>query len=638
MAALSPLRIPIVGIDKFSNKLSKIQKKVNKFAGKMKRAGTTLTTSVTAPVTLAGAAIFKSGYQFDKFMNSVQAKSTVAGKSIEDLRKKALDLGSSTSFSHIQAAEAMTFLAQAGYNTGQTFKAIQPVLNLATATNIELGQSADWLTNIMGGFQWGAERAGEAATILAATTAKANVGMEDLSYTFADVGPIAKNYGATLKDVAAATGFLGNVGIKGTKAGTALKNMFTNLSKQTPAATEALKKLGVQVDINGKMRSYTDILTDLSKALTRVSQKERLDAMATIFGKKSLAGVTALTTEMGEGNKQFTELVQNLNGLKPDSLQNMVDIMRQGSVGAWDDMVSSIQGLGQAIADSGVVQMMSDFFKFITKVTREVAKLSPSILKIVSIFAALAAALGPVLVMLGSLLPVITAVAAKIAAAGGVVALLSNPVGWVVAAIAALVAIVVVLWDHLKPLRDMIGSYLVKAFKILTPLIESIKALFSALWDAAVALTKALMPLASIFGLTFGDTTLNWLNAVVFVLTKIVDLVTWAVTKFTKLYEGLEKITKKAAQMADKAKAIKDGVKGSVVGFGESVLGKLGLGGGSSQEMADVAALRGTMKMYQESLINVNVVAPKGTKVDTEAKGAKVNTTRNGAVLATGGI
>lgn len=638
MPALSPLRIPIVGIDKFSNKLSKIQKRVNKFGRSMKKAGTVMTASITAPVALAGAVIFKSGYQFDKFMNSVQAKSTVAGKSIDDLRKKALDLGSSTSFSHIQAAEAMTFLAQAGYNTGQTFKAIQPTLNLATATNIELGQSADWLTNIMGGFQWGAERAGEAATILAVTTAKANVGMEDLSYTFADVGPIAKSYGATLKDVAAATGFLGNVGITGTKAGTALKNMFTNLSKQTPAATEALKKLGVQVDVNGKMRSYTDILTDLSGALGKVSQKQSLGAMATIFGKTSLAGVTALTTEMQAGNTQFIDLVKNLDSLDSNSLQDMVDIMRQGSVGAWDDMVSSIQGLGQAIADSGVVQMMSDFFKLVTKITRSLAKFSPAILKTTAIFAAIAAAVGPVLVVIGSLIPVITALAVKISAAGGVIALLSNPVGWVIAGIIALTAAVVLLWKQIKPLRDVIGSGLIKAMETLKPLLYALKRLFSALWDHVGALVEAFAPLAAALGITFGGEALTGLELLIWGLTKVIDLVTWAVKQFTKFTKAMAGITEQAVGMADTVKGFKDNVTGSVMGLGSSVLGKLGLGNDSQANTSDVTRLRDTMKMRMDSLVNVNVVAPKGTQVKADAKGAKVNTVNNGQIIPVGGL
>ena len=649
MPTLAPIRVVISGVDKVSNKMAKIQKRINKVSAKMTKAGSKMSAGITAPVMLAGAAIFRAGYQFDKFMNTVEAKSTVVGASIGDLRKKAIELGSSTSYSHIQAAEAMGFLAQAGYNTGQTFKAIQPVMSLAQATNIGLGESADWLSNIMGGMGWQAERSAEAAAILATTTAKANVSMEDLSYTFADAGPVAKMYGASLRDVAATAGFLGNVGIKGTKAATAMKTMFLNISSQTPAATKALDKMGIVVtNSQGKMRDFKDILGDMAKVLPKMKQKDAIDAMATIFGKKSIAGVAALTENLKKSNGKFLELVGTINQADATGLQKMVDTMRKGSVGAWDDTVSALQGLGQAIADSGLMDFISNVLRGITKLFRYIADKSPGVLKAGTVFAAIAAAIGPLLVALGALLPMITSVASSIAGAGGVMALVSNPIGWVVAAIIALVAATVLLWDHIKPLRDMIGNNLAKAFIIIQPLIVAVKGLFMALWNNAVLIVDALMPLAGIFGDLFGGGSLTGLQFFVKILTFVVDLVTKAVQGFGKLIGLVARLVQGFANLASKITgpvasvftSAQSGINTAGDWLGstmDSVGDKLGIGGGATPKALGQAAAAASVKAQSgESLVTLDFKnVPAGVTTNVTGKGAKINTD-NGQILAAG--
>lgn len=638
--ALAPIKIVIAGVDRFSNKMAKIHKSVKKMSAGMTRAGTKMSAGFTAPALAAGGAIFKAGYQFDKFMNMVEAKSTVSGKSIDDLRKKALELGSTTSFSHIQAAEGMNFLAQAGFNTNETFKAILPTLNLATATTSELGASADYLSNVMGGMDWGAERSQEAATILALTTAKSNVNLQQLAGTFAKVGPIAKNYGATMSDVAAAAGLLGNIGIQD-EGGTVLKNMFLNISSGAPKVAKAFKALNVSVDDGkGKMRDFKDILLDMSKGLQKVTQREGLQIMEAIMGKRAIAGVTGLTTSLAKADSKFTDLVGTLGNLKDTDLQTMVDIMRKGSVGAWDDTISALQGMGQAIADSGLTEFIIKGLKAFTRFFRHISAKSPAMLKLGLIITGVVAAVGPLLLILGQIMPVITGLGSAIASAGGAAALLTNPIGWIVLAVAGLAATLALLWDELKPMRKVVAETFVKAIESMKPVAESLKPLFKSLVKLVRQLAVVFEPLATAILKSFGGGSLTAIRLFSAVLVTMVEMTTTLVDNMSDLTWILSKA----------AKDIKPLVGGSEGDYRDHPLfagtprtqgpwwTKLGLGlGGSAGIAATVDGIETdrSKKTKSDSRVTIDFTnMPKG--VTAEQDGVPVQSNNMGSILFPG--
>jgi len=489
---VAPIKVKIKGDDQLSKDMRKIHSRVKKFSQGLKNVGSAMTAGITLPVVMAGGAIFKASYNFDKFMNMVEAKSTVSGKSIEDLRKKALDLGSTTSYSHIQAAEGMNYLAQAGFKTNQIFQAITPTLKLAQATSAELGNTADWLSNIMGGMQWGAERTDEAATILAVTTAKANVNLEQLAGTFSKAGTVGKNFGADLGDIAAAAGFLGNIGIQD-EGGTVLKNMFLNMVSGAPKVVDAFEHIGVAVDDGkGNMRDFKEILLDMSQGLQKVSQKEGMQVLDAIMGKRAIAGVTGLTASLKKNNGQFKELVGILNNLENTDLDKMVKTMRKGSVGAWDDAVSALQGLGQAIADSGLQKFIIDALVGLTKVFRFIAKQSPALLKLGTVFLGITAVIGPFLILLGSIIPAISLVITKVIAFGGVAAVWGAIMGAVLSPIGLVIAAVVAFGVYLFVFRKRIKEGAVLVMEQWAAVMVSLGPVLTSLRDSLVRIFPSL--------------------------------------------------------------------------------------------------------------------------------------------------
>ena len=216
-----------------------------------------MTVGLTAPIVAFGAKAFETSVTFDKAMNKVQALSRASAKEIKALREQSKLLGSTTAFSASQAADAQAFFAQAGFSVNEIMKAVPATLSLAAASSTDLATSADILSNVMGGFNIEAEKAGKVADILALTTAKGNVNMEMIGETMKDTAPVALKYGASLEEVASLTAKLGDAGIQGSKAGTTLKNMFLNLSTGAGQTKKIMKGLGVEVvDKNtGKLRS-----------------------------------------------------------------------------------------------------------------------------------------------------------------------------------------------------------------------------------------------------------------------------------------------------------------------------------------------------------------------------------------------
>ena len=480
---LAPIRITIAGVDRFSKHLASVEKRTQKFARGMKSVGRGVTTGVTLPVVGATIAVGRAAVSFDSAMNVMESKANVTSKSIADLRVQAKDLGSSTRFSATQAAEGMQFLAQAGYDTGEIYTAITPVLGLAAATNLDLGRAADITSNIMGGFGWTAEKTTDAVDILTTVTASANVDMEQLGETMKYVAPVARDFGASMKDTATIAGFLGNIGIQGTMAGTAMKKMFSSITSGAPKVTETFDKLGVKVaDNQGNIRDFSAILGDFAVAVKKLPQIEQAQVIEKVFGERAKAGISALVADVSGSNSMFEKLQKNMKDTTGNT-DKMVGIMNKGAVGGLRNFMSALEGIAIAIGESGLLDWIAKITRKMAEWFRGISKLSPGLLKLMTIFGLLAAALGPLLVILGSVIAAVSTIATKIAIAGGVAAVFAkiigaigavaaavfSPIGLLIAAIAAhlivvgivakkVIGVIMSRWDKIKPFFVLIGN------------------------------------------------------------------------------------------------------------------------------------------------------------------------------------
>lgn len=490
MSTLAPIKITIAGIDKFSATYDKAFKKLNKAGRNISSVGKKMSLGLSLPILGAGLAVVKTAATFEQGLNKVEALTRASTEDMIKMRQVAQDLGAKTKFSATEAAEGMAFLGMAGYNTNQILSDTPKVLTLAAATGAELGRSADILSNIMGAFELEAKDTTKTVDILAAITSSANVDLEMVSETMKMAAPIAKQFGASLKSTAVITGFLGNIGIQGTNAATALKNIFTVLAAPPKAAAQWFDHLNVKTkDAVGNPRQVAEVFGDLGKKLNKLPKATRLQAIKDIFGKIPIAAAAALSSDLGKTNSQFLKLAENMKDVTGRAAQ-MEETMNKGAVGAFNQAKAALEAFSIALSDSGLLDLVTKALLKVASVFRTIAEFSKPLLKTIVVFAGLAVAAGPFLLIVGNLIIVFSALFAKISAAGGVIALLSNPIGWVVAGVVALTAGVVYfgvkfrsVFAKITPFVKLLGIQLGKAFGALAegPVGMSLKWLFDML-------------------------------------------------------------------------------------------------------------------------------------------------------------
>jgi len=393
-------------------------KSAKKMGRSMQNIGKKATVGLTAPIGAFGALAVRTGINFEKSMNKVSALTGESGDALKAMRKEAKKLGSETAFSASQAADAMAFFGQAGWDANEIIAGTGPTLALAAASGTELAQSADILSNIMGGFGKKAEQANEIAGKLALTTAKGNVNLEMLGETFKDAGPVAFAAGNRFETVAALTAKLGDAGIQGSKAGTTLKQMFSQLAGPTTRIKKIMGELGVKsVDpATGKLRDMGEILVDLNKSFQAKGIKgaKKLAVLNEIFGKRAVAGADVLLNAVGKIDaKTGLNSVQKLVGLLdkdgPKAAKKMAKTMMKGLGGAFTQLGSAFEGVQLAILDLdfGGKKLGDRIVEIVTKLTKFLQGLSTTnktMLKWIVIIGGVLAVIGPFVGILGTIL------------------------------------------------------------------------------------------------------------------------------------------------------------------------------------------------------------------------------------------
>jgi TP901 family phage tail tape measure protein len=462
-----------------NDQFNKIQDSTRKIRASFTRVGEgfastgrTMMTRVTAPVMLAGGMIIRTAAQFEQSMNKVQALTRASGDDFKALRDLAKQLGATTKFSASEAADAMAFLGMAGWKTEKILAGVPSVLNLAASSGVELSRAADIMSNIMGAFAIEADKAGSVADVMAAVMSTANVDMEMLAESMKYAGPVAKQFGTSLSDTAAAVGFLGNIGIQGAMAGTALRSAMLKLSAPTGRAAQMLKHIGVQTATSdGKMRDFIDIMADMGKGLTKLDQQKQMILLKEVFGDRAVAGMSNIQEMAASGALgQYAESLKNVEGRAAE----MMDTMGRGATGSMKAFTSALEGLAIEIGDSGALEKFTDIVKGLTDSVRALSQTSPGVLKWGTVLAVAFAAMGPVLWTIGQFILVVpklmtafALVKTGILALGGSITLGLGPISVIIVAIAALGAAGIALyknWDSVKEKLGAVWDWLAKKF------------------------------------------------------------------------------------------------------------------------------------------------------------------------------
>ena len=289
--------------------------KIQGVGGALTTIGGTLTRNVTLPLVGAGAAALTVAANFDEGMSKVQAISGATGEDLDKLRDKAREMGSKTKFSASEAADAMSYMAMAGWKTGDMLDGIEGIMNLAAASGEDLATTSDIVTDALTAFGLKAKDSAHFSDILAAASSNANTNVSMMGESFKYCAPIAGAMGYSAEDVAEALGLMANSGIKASQAGTALRSIMTKLTGDFKISGKELGEVTIKAtNADGSMRELSDILADCRGAFSKLTESEKSANAETLAGKYAMSGFLSLMNAAPEDIGKLSGAIAGCDG------------------------------------------------------------------------------------------------------------------------------------------------------------------------------------------------------------------------------------------------------------------------------------------------------------------------------------
>src|SRR5690625_1323580 len=433
-----------------------------------------------AAVTGAGVALsaglgfaVKTAADFESGMSQVAAISGATGEEFEALEARARELGGSTSFSAKEAADGLQYLALAGWDTTQMIDGLEPVLHLAEAGALDLGRSADLVTDSMSALGLVVDDLDGYLDQVAATSSNANSDIDALMEAMVIAGGTFDRFNVPLEEANAFLGVLANRGFKGSEAGTALNAIMARLTSGTGEAATALEEMGISAfDSEGNFRGMEEVMYDVKGALDGMDDEQRAHYQTMLAGLNHGKTFSAMLEGLGGEYQDLKGDIKDSDG----ALKEMRDIMKDNLQGALENLISAFEevmiSLGTALLPVvktlvGWLQNLADWFNNLSDRTKTV------IAVIAAVAAGLALVIGPILMLVG-FIPMIVM---GFAALGTVIAALTSPITLVVAALIAAVVAIIIYWEPIK--------------EFFINLWESIKEITIAVWESLVDVWNA---------------------------------------------------------------------------------------------------------------------------------------------------
>lgn len=518
-------------------------------AGKsMTSAGSTLTKTVTTPVLGLGTAAVKVTSDFESAMSKVSAISGATGGDLDALNKKAQEMGAKTKFSATESAEAFTYMAMAGWKTEDMLSGIDGIMSLAAADGLDLATTSDIVTDALTAFGLSASDSGHFADVLAKASSNANTNVSMLGESFKYAAPVAGALGYSAEDTAIALGLMANAGIKGSQGGTALRGSLTRLIKPTDDAAALMEQYGLSMtNADGSMKSLGEVMNMLRDKLGGLTEAEQAQVAAQIFGQEAMSGMLAIINASDSDYAKLTDAIYDADG----AAQQMADTMLDNLSGQLTLLKSALEGLAIQFGEI-LMPYIKQFVTWLQNLTQKLQELTPEQKEQIVKWAAIAAAIGPVLMVLGkltssvgSIITTFGKIPGAIAKAKSAFTAVSAAIGGISAPVVAVVAVIGVLiaafanlwktneefrnkmtaiWDGIKSKFESFAQGIVDRLNALGFDFENFGEVVKAIWDGFCSL------LAPIFEGVF--------NQVSVILGSVLDALTGIFDVFIGIFTG----------------------------------------------------------------------------------------------------
>ena len=411
--------------------LKKASSSIEKIGQSATEVGKTFSKYITAPLTGLGALAIKEFAGFESSMAKVKAITQATSDEMAILTAKARDLGKNTQFSATEVADAMTYMGMAGWNTTQIMDGLEGVLDLAVASETDLAKVSDIVTDALTGFGMEAKDTQAFVDLLASVSRNANTDVSMLGESFKYVAPIMGSLGVSAEDTAYALGLMANAGIKGSQAGTSLRQTMASLADPTKEAQKLMDKYGIAIveaeDGSVDLRATLD---NLKNGLSGLSEVQQQQTISTLVGTEASSGLMAVLNAAESDVNKLTDATSEYNGVAKEMAKTMGDTTK-GNV---NKLKSAFSELLLTVGE----ELVPIFTKFIDKLTELVSwfgSLDEDTQDFIVKLGLVAAAAGPVLSTVGSISSGVSSLIGAFGGAGAAAETLGGTLGSVGAAV-----------------------------------------------------------------------------------------------------------------------------------------------------------------------------------------------------------
>ena len=347
----------------------------SKLAGvgnKLGSIGNKLTVGVTMPLVGIGTAAVKTASTFEASMSNLQAISGASAEEMDMLKAKAQEMGATTKFTASESAEALTYMAMAGWDTQSMLEGIGGVMSLAAASGEDLATTSDIVTDALTAFGLTAQDTQMFVDVLATAANSSNTNVTMLGESFKYVAPLAGSLGYSVQDVGATLGIMANSGIKASQAGTTLRGALSRLAKPTKQVSEYLSELGLitqdgvvtaMVNADGTMKPLRETLDILRGAFGNLTDAEKAEAASAIFGQEAMSGMLAV---INASNKDFYSLIQTMDNAS-GTADEMANVQLDNLSGQMTLLKSGVESLMISLGEA-LMPVIKDVVKVIQNI------------------------------------------------------------------------------------------------------------------------------------------------------------------------------------------------------------------------------------------------------------------------------